>query len=1528
MVRNKICTILVSLLLIIPFTVVGQRQMEKLNHGILAIKTGNGVFVSWRIPGTEWQNVGFNLYRDGSKVTTISENQASNFMDQDGTTSSVYYVKPVVNGVERPADDTAKVWETYYKDIPVRPLEGYELNDASVGDLDGDGEYEIVVKRLAKDRSIESTDYHYLEAYKLDGTFMWAIDLGPNLYDDVEVNFLVYDLDGDGKAEVATRSSEGTIDGTGMQIGDVNGDGITNYRYSVTAFGHRAEGPDFISVFDGQTGKELARDNYINREPISQWGLPGMNTAQYAHRATKCMWTVAYLDGKTPSFVISRGIYHRIKLEAWNFRNDQLSRLWQFDSDQAGPEYDGQGNHHLSLADVDDDGKDEIVYGGMTVDDDGTGLYSTGLKHGDALHVMDIDPDRPGLEIWKALENNTGAAEWDAKTGEILNRFVTNRDCGRACAGDITAAYPGAEYWAATECPLYSAKGEVIGSNNIPMNFMIWWDGDLLREFLDHNWLGTDIGTGIGTITKYNDNGSLTTLLTANGTYSNNYTKGTPCLSADILGDWREEVIWRTTDNTRLRIYSTTKPTSHRIYTLMHDPQYRAAIAWQNNSYNQPPHPSFFLGNGMDSVPPPPLTGDRIVWKGGGLWAADNNAVWQKEDLMVAFHNGDDVLFDISGNVTDPVSVADTITPSSVTVYGPTDYVFDGNGSITGNTGLLKDGSGSLTINNVNTFSGYTAVWGGKLVVNGSLSNSEVNVKRFASLLGKGLIGGGLTLEKKSILYPGENGVADTLRINNQLSLLGDVTLNFDLSDNPDAITGKNDLISVDGDVNIEGNNIFYINMIGADLPPGDYTIISFSGAFTGNLNNQKVAGIPGVAASLKNTGSSIVLEVLALRAPAKIVWQGGGENFWDLVTSYNWSRNGTQDWFIPGDTVVFNDNGQDNDTVTLDGQLQPASVIVEGNANYQFTGTGSIVGSAGLTKIGSGNLFIDANNEFTGPTKILNGSIELNTSFSAGKPGPLGAASSAAENLVLDGGTLKCSGSESGSDRGMTLGISGGTIYTPASSNRWNVNGTVTGTGKLTKTGYGILALYSKNNYSGGTLLRNGSVILRTDDANIGGLGTGPVTIMNGSLIMNDDRVSYTDNCDWDLIVPEGYEANLNLDSRSSLIGSLEGGGTLNLFTPFIRSELFGDWSAFTGTINVTTDGDGGTFLMGNKKGYGNATINLGNNVTAIYRNSASDTINIGALAGTENAVLGAGGERTNTITWRIGTNNLNSIFNGVINNTQFKNSGAVTSIIKAGSGTLTLTNENTYSGNTIIERGVLEVNNSSGSATGTGKVIVKATGTLGGTGRVSGNVDIRTNGVIAPGDNGIGILTATGDITFKSGSYFAVETNVKEVLADILVVNGKLNLDGYLYMINNTGDPYRAGQDYKIFQAGLCHGKFDKIIPSSPGKDLIWDTTSISITGYIRIKEETNTGITSYNKVIQIYPNPVRDRLNVSFGNGGYSGTVQVLNLLGQAEYSRVFDNMNRMQIDLSGFEPGIYFLKFKGVDIDQVKKFIMKK
>jgi rhamnogalacturonan endolyase len=277
---------------------------------------------------------------------------------------------------------------------------------------------------------------------------------------------------------------------------------------------------------------------------------------------------------------------------AWDWRNGQLTHRWTFnsrDGTAGNLAYEGQGNHNISVGDVDRDGKDEIIYGACAIDNDGKGLYSTGLGHGDAMHLGDMDPNRPGLEVWQCHESGNGATFRDANSGAIIFQFMNPGDVGRACAGDLTAGYRGYEMWAAGS-PLYSCKGQNIGAAPSQIEFMIWWDDDLLREILD----------GISII-KYGGS----TLLTASGCSSNNGTKSTPCLSADILGDWREEVIWRTADNSQLRIYTTTIPATNRIYTLMHDPQYRLSIAWQNVGYNQPPHPGFYLGDGMAEPPRP-----------------------------------------------------------------------------------------------------------------------------------------------------------------------------------------------------------------------------------------------------------------------------------------------------------------------------------------------------------------------------------------------------------------------------------------------------------------------------------------------------------------------------------------------------------------------------------------------------------------------------------------------------------------------------------------------------------------------------------------------------------------------------------------------------------------------------------------------------------------------------------------------------------------------------------------------------------
>ncbi|WP_432971818.1 cellulose binding domain-containing protein [Dactylosporangium sp. CA-233914] len=560
------------------------RQMEDLDRGLISVRSGSGNLVSWRLLGTEAFDTSFNVYRAGTRVATVTN--STNYLDSGAAADASYTVRAVVGGVEQAASPASlRFTGGGYLDVPISPPGStYSANDASVGDLDGDGQYEIVLKwdpADAKDNSQSGvTSNVYVDAYRLNGQRLWRINLGRNIRAGAHyTQFQVYDYDGDGKAEVAMKTADGTTDGTGRVIGDANAD----YRNSS---GYILSGPEFLTMFNGQTGAAMSTVNYDPpRGTVSSWG------DSYGNRVDRFLAGTAYLDGKRPSLIMARGYYTRTVIAAWDFRGGALTRRWTFDSNGSGnSSYAGQGNHQLAIADVDQDGRDEIVYGAMAIDDNGAKLWNTNNGHGDAMHVGDLDPSRPGLEEFKVDEDGSKPSSYfaDARTGQVLWTTPANGDNGRGVCDDIWAGSPGAESWSAAADGLRSPSGAVVSSRKPgSTNFVIWWDGDTTRELLD----GTHID-------KYGTSGD-TRLLTGADVHSNNGTKSTPSLSADLFGDWREEVIWPTTNNTALRIYSTPTPTTTKLYTLMHDSQYREAIAWQNTAYNQPPHPSYFIGSGM-----------------------------------------------------------------------------------------------------------------------------------------------------------------------------------------------------------------------------------------------------------------------------------------------------------------------------------------------------------------------------------------------------------------------------------------------------------------------------------------------------------------------------------------------------------------------------------------------------------------------------------------------------------------------------------------------------------------------------------------------------------------------------------------------------------------------------------------------------------------------------------------------------------------------------------------------------------------
>lgn len=581
-------------------------KREHLGRGVIAVRENpSTVALSWRYLSSDPMNESFDIYRNGEKINKHPVKDATFFQDTyAGTEPALYTVKAIKGKTESsyqlPANAPAG-----YLNIPLnRPEDGttpsgqsyfYAPNDASIGDVDGDGEYEIILKWEPSNAHDNSHDGYtgpvIFDCYKLDGKHLWRIDLGKNVRAGAHyTQFMVYDLDGDGRAEVVMKTGDGTMDGKGKMIGNPDADyreagTFDKKRNRLVNQGRILKGKEYLTVFSGLTGEALHTIDYIpERGNLMDWG------DDRANRSDRFLACVAYLDGIHPSVVMCRGYYTRTVLAAFDWDGKDLKQRWVFDSNNPGCEdYAGQGNHNLRVGDVDGDGCDEIIYGSCAIDHDGKGLYSTKMGHGDALHLTHFDLSRKGLQVWDCHENKRdGSTYRDAATGEVLFQIKSNTDVGRCMAADIDPTCPGVEMWSLASGGIRSVKGEVVKERvrGLSCNMAVWWDGDLLRELLDKN-----------IVSKYNwEKGICERIAVFEGALSNNGTKATPCLQGDIIGDWREEVLLRTADNTALRLYVSTIPTDYRFHTFLEDPVYRISIATQNVAYNQPTQPGFYFG--------------------------------------------------------------------------------------------------------------------------------------------------------------------------------------------------------------------------------------------------------------------------------------------------------------------------------------------------------------------------------------------------------------------------------------------------------------------------------------------------------------------------------------------------------------------------------------------------------------------------------------------------------------------------------------------------------------------------------------------------------------------------------------------------------------------------------------------------------------------------------------------------------------------------------------------------------------------
>lgn len=573
--------------------------MERLGRGLVGIRlSSNEVLLTWRSLSRDPKNAGFHVYRGKERLTKQPLRGATFWIDRNAEPKAVYSVRAVdASGREKKEKTVpfrlAENAPIGYLEIPLDPPPrdvmpdgstcAYQPNDASVGDADGDGEFEIFLKwdpSNSKDNSQSGcTGRVYLDCLKLDGRRLWRIDLGRNIRAGAHyTQFLVWDFDRDGSAEVMMKTADGSTDGKGKVIGDPKADWRNESGRILT-------GPEYLTVFSGKTGEALDTIPYVPpRGNVGDWG------DKYGNRCDRFLAAVACLDGKNFSAVFCRGYYGRTALAAFDWDGKSLANRWTFDTDEKKSkwrDYRGQGNHNLRVGDVDGDGKDEIIYGSCAIDHDGTGLHLTSLGHGDAMHMTQFSLDLPGLQVWQCHESKgAGCSFRDAETGKILFQVQRKGDVGRCMAADIDPNNPGLEMWATSGIGLRNVEGEMLSAPRLPVNMAVWWDGDLLRELLD------DVS-----ISKYDwQTGACRPIQVFQGCASNNGTKATPCLAGDLVGDWREEVLVRTQDNRALRLYVSTIPTEFRFHTFLEDRVYRISLAMQNVGYNQPTQPGFYFG--------------------------------------------------------------------------------------------------------------------------------------------------------------------------------------------------------------------------------------------------------------------------------------------------------------------------------------------------------------------------------------------------------------------------------------------------------------------------------------------------------------------------------------------------------------------------------------------------------------------------------------------------------------------------------------------------------------------------------------------------------------------------------------------------------------------------------------------------------------------------------------------------------------------------------------------------------------------
>ncbi len=1451
-----------------------QRFTDKLDRGLVAVKVAGGVYCSWRVQADEYYDVKYNLYRDGTKVNS-EPLDVSNFTDSSGSINSTYTVKAVVAGVEQTASKAASVFAQNYKEIIIQyPSElksKYEPNDACCADVDGDGELEILLKFTNINEhdqlfpingptvdGVETKEYSMLACLKQDGSILWWVNCGPNMGDfqNNEQNIVGYDWDMDGKAEVVMRLEEGSTvhmaDGTTYTIGadGQNGSKWTNYRSPKSAgstewFTHY--GNEFLFYCEGATGKPYQCVEFpLKRLEDGETDLEKAWGDGYGHRSSKFFFGAPYLDGKKPSIFLGRGIYTRHKFVALDVdpATHALTERWRWTNNQKGSPWYGQGYHNYTIADVDWDGRDEIVWGSMVIDDNGKGLSTTGLGHGDAHHVGDLNPYIHGQEVFACNEDRPANNYRDATTSEIYYRLQGGTDAGRAVAGNFFNDFPGSIGYGAHDTPISTVTNDHVGvsTTGIGQNFRIYWDGDLLEEGFNDVSVSKP-GKGV--------------LETFSGVYSNNSTKATPCYQGDVFGDWREEVIERTASN-NIRIFTTTIPTEWRNYSLWYDHQYRNAMVWQPCGYNQPPHASYFLGELENiTVAPPPLTttGRTEVGTTIGTDLNGKHAMLSTTgDATVAVASGaaPSIFTDNAPSWVQGTAASECTVQKTPINYAYYTHTLTGAG-FTGSMRLVKQGDGTLVLPNVDqTYTGKTDVWAGTLQFDGTMESSPVWLNRFAELNSNGgNFKGGIKADYGSIIRPGGKDAVGTMTVST-LELGFGSRVVFD-------VNGTNTDKIVANTIKVEKkdwkNGPKYTTPVfefTSHLEPGSYEIAE-AATIEGSVSDIVVEGLDGKKYDLEHKDGKLILTIYDMRAAEDVTWTGANGSAWDLQNTENFKS--TDNKFVSEDNVTFDDTAETTDVV-IGSDLTVGSVVFKNNAKaYTIFGAGAILGDKSLTVEGTGNVAINNTNKYTGGTVVDGGNLTAatfaNSTITA--YGSLGNGSITLKNK----GTLNVPAATSTQpitigENGGTLNVTSGTFKTDAAIKK--ASGVTAR--NLYKSGAGTLALNQTADYD--TLYVNAGTVYDSGDTHF----VGKTIVLNGSnvtLQANNSTGSYSSDSP-NIIVPKGKSAIWYPDGRCEYTGKLSGEGTIDIYGTWIRCYHKGDWSEFAGKINAKrltyqVSGYDVVFDYCSSKGMPNATLNLDASLTTslpFYTNGYS--FSIGELTGT-GCIKNGGNASNGTSKLTIGTKNTNFQFDGTI---------VGCNVEKAGTGRWTIKNSTALENalGLVVADGTVKMDNSTATTSLTGPTtVVRDSGELYGVGYVN-NLTVGNGGKVCPGANGTAkptqnssIITIANNLVANSGSHIYVNKYYADSISSrtnrwaFFKVKGKATLNGTIHVSYNDAKwTPKEGEYVRVLDCdgGISGTPEDFDLPSLP-EGLGWDTSTLLTQGIITVV--SSTGISDVN-------------------------------------------------------------------------------